>query len=671
MFAGSIKAHSLRSPVLAPAIGVAKLAAAGWAALAVAGHAAYVQLLHPGMWNFGFRSYDQIVAESPLALVTVFVQGVIVAWALQGQMVRLAHQLGIGRLAALVTVWTLGTTLLARSPDVYAASLLLTAWVHLTTLGNLVLIAQALPARWMQWVHAVFSGADQTPLVHRVIPWGAALFAVVASGLIATTVFQRVPHVPDEVAYVLQARMYAAGMVHVPAPPVPEAFDLFLMATRDGNWFSIFPPGWPLVLSLGALVGLPWLVNPLLAGLTVLLTHALVRDLFSRGAAHLAALLLALSPVFLFVSASHMSHTFSIACALTTLLGIHRARTQGPIWAGLAGLATGWLFLTRPVEGVIIGGVAGVWALGIMGERLPWTKTALFVATALLGVAAFLANNVVLTGQPLRDPIQVYFDQKYYPGCNTLGFGPDKGNFGWPNDIWQGHSPMEAALYANINANLVDLEMIGGGLGSWLWLGLFLLWGRKSGPVTILLAIAFATIAVTSLYWYGGADLGPRYWYQCLVPMIVLTALSAPVVADRLGINPGRVVALLLLASVAGTLSTVPWRAMNKYRNYRAVTGALGDLADTDKFARGLVIIRGQRHGDYAPLAVLNPLSFAGDRPIFAMADTPTARSQLAESFPDRPVYFVDGPSKTGEGYKLIAGPVSIETLKTNAGEDR
>ncbi|MEZ5867819.1 MAG: hypothetical protein R3D46_04865 [Defluviimonas denitrificans] len=42
--------------------------------------------------------------------------------------------------------------------------------------------------------------------------------------------------------------------------------DYYLIEVKDGRWFSATLPGWPAVLALGALLGLPWIVNPLLAG---------------------------------------------------------------------------------------------------------------------------------------------------------------------------------------------------------------------------------------------------------------------------------------------------------------------------------------------------------------------------------------------------------------------
>ena len=76
---------------------------------------------------------------------------------------------------------------------------------------------------------------------------------------------------------------------------------------RDGAWFGKYPPGYPAILALGVLAGVPWLVSPLAAAATLLLQYALGRSLFGGGSGLLGALLLLLSPFFLFMSGSFMS----------------------------------------------------------------------------------------------------------------------------------------------------------------------------------------------------------------------------------------------------------------------------------------------------------------------------------------------------------------------------
>ena len=129
-------------------------------------------------------------------------------------------------------------------------------------------------------------------------------------------VLDSVPHIADSVAYLFQAKYFAAGKLYLAAPPDAAAFRMDHTIIDDQKWYGIFPPGWPAVLAIGVGGGTPWLVNPVLAGLNVVLLHKLVARLYSRQLAHLAAVLLAVSPMFLFTSASFMSHSLSALCTL-------------------------------------------------------------------------------------------------------------------------------------------------------------------------------------------------------------------------------------------------------------------------------------------------------------------------------------------------------------------
>src|SRR3979490_1995849 len=115
----------------------------------------------------------------------------------------------------------------------------------------------------------------------------------------------------------------------MPAPPVPAAFDMDLMTIEPTRWFSPVQPGWPAVLAVGERLGVPWLVNPLLAGLNVLLPFALVRELYERRTARVAVLLLAVSPWHVFMAMNFMTHTVSLTFALGAAVLVAWSRRTG------------------------------------------------------------------------------------------------------------------------------------------------------------------------------------------------------------------------------------------------------------------------------------------------------------------------------------------------------
>lgn len=125
--------------------------------------------------------------------------------------------------------------------------------------------------------------------LYRLSPVAPAGFTVAASLALGAFAFQHLPHVEDEVAYLFQARTFAAGALSVPAPPeaAQPGLDYYLLQVRDGRWFSTSVPGWPLALAPFAALGVPWLLNPLLAGLSVLLAYRIALRRLGRDQAHL------------------------------------------------------------------------------------------------------------------------------------------------------------------------------------------------------------------------------------------------------------------------------------------------------------------------------------------------------------------------------------------------
>ena len=111
---------------------------------------------------------------------------------------------------------------------------------------------------------------------------GLALFAAAVSAFLGQRVFGGVPHVADGVSYAFQGKIFAAGRLWLEPPLVPDAFksqNILLGATR---WCGIYPPGFPLLLAAGWLVGAPFLVNPVLLGLAVVGVFRLGRALFDE-----------------------------------------------------------------------------------------------------------------------------------------------------------------------------------------------------------------------------------------------------------------------------------------------------------------------------------------------------------------------------------------------------
>ena len=509
--------------------------------------------------------------------------------------------------------------------------------------------------------------ADGESIWTRDWRWMLAAWAVLASVVLSRWVFQAVPHVPDEVAYWFQAKYLAAGHLWLPPPVDAGAFELPHVANIGGKWYSIFPPGWPAVLALGIATHAATLLNPVLAGLTILVLHPWLRRLYGLATANVACALLALSPMFLLMSAGLMAHPLSAFCFVCAGALVHRAwRTRSIVSAMLAGVALGWLTLTRTYEGMLMCLAFGVYGLTrwrwLRSERLVLVSLAVPIGAVAVG-ALMLPYQQALTGSALRDPITLYFDTVFYPHSNRLGFGPDIANFGWGTDFMPGHSPLEAVLNAQLDGVLINVELFGWAIGSIAPICLYAMWRRRLFNPEDALFIAIPTVVVIGqgLYWYAGADYGARYWYQVLIPCCVLAAKAL----SSTSVPMPRMASAALVLSLIGVCIFVPWRAATKYLGYRGMNDSVVRLLRECPMSNGLVLVRDAMgdapFGVYAAAAVLNRPDFSGSAPVFARAVSADVTRKLEAAFPGRPVWEIAVPRQPMESARIVAGPACTE----------
>jgi hypothetical protein len=287
-------------------------------------------------------------------------------------------------------------------------------------------------------------------------------------------------------------------------------------------------------------------------------------------------------------------------------------------------------------------------------------------ASVLMG-AAVLPYNARLTGDARKFPIMAYNDKYYGPGSNDLGFGPNRG-LGWGgSDPFPGHSPLESAINTIVNGFQINVELLGWPTGAAVVVAVAVAFGaRRMTRADWWQVIVIGVVAgMHGYYWFaGGPDFGARYWYLVIVPCVVLAARGleqADAAAARTGNGrtPVRATALALCAMALTVY--VPWRSFDKYRHYRGMRPGVRELARQRGLGRSLVLVRGPRHPDYMSAAAYNPVDLRSDAPVYAWDTRPAIREQVIKAYSDRPVWFMDGPSLTGAGYRVIAGPLTAQ----------
>src|SRR3990172_4562572 len=179
--------------------------------------------------------------------------------------------------------------------------------------GAVLVLSGWLIARFLPGFGAIldkaWTGLRSVP--ERSFVFGLALAQFVLLASISIFVFDRIPHVQDEIGQYFQARIFASGELYARPPADPELFSFYSVILSD-KWYSQHPPGLPLLLAPFLLLGIPWLLNPTLGAGCTLLTYLLGRTLWGGGAGRGAALLLLLSPFHAFMGASFMNHTATL-----------------------------------------------------------------------------------------------------------------------------------------------------------------------------------------------------------------------------------------------------------------------------------------------------------------------------------------------------------------------
>jgi hypothetical protein len=368
-----------------------------------------------------------------------------------------------------------------------------------------------------------------------------ALFTTMLAAILSGRVFGRIPHVQDSIAQLFQARIFAQGRLWASSPPCSEFFNYAHMI-NDGRWYSQYPPGHSLLLVPGIWLGAPWLINPLLGGLGVLATVLLAREMADGTTARLAGILGALSPFLVLMASEFMSHVSGF-CALTFYLFLHlRAlRTGHPGSARAAAVCLALAILVRPYTALAVAlpplAYSGwLWFRSMADRRDAGRSARSRLYSPFLIVLAGGAAGAVLLGLynwgTTGDPFVPGYIKLYGPS-HGLGFG--RGSWGGPHTLARGLN----AAWDNLRS--LNLRLFEWPLTSlWSLLVALLPLGRaqRPGRTTVapdgptlrhrwlLAAIPVSLLVAYVFYWYHDLCFGPRYLYEALGPLLVLSAFG-------------------------------------------------------------------------------------------------------------------------------------------------
>jgi hypothetical protein len=502
-----------------------------------------------------------------------------------------------------------------------------------------------------------------------------SLLAVLAAYLVSVRVFENLPHLEDEMAFVWQAQAAVRGYLTLPSPPEPESFLVPFVVDYQGQRFGKYPLGWPALLTIGEVFHLRSWVNPLLAGFSLWLIYLLGKRTFGPVVGLLAAGLTLTSPFFLMLMGSLLSHplglTLSAAFCLSWLDAFVWRRAQAP-WLPVAagGAALGALALTRPLTAVGIALPFAAHGLLLLLRGSPSVRRRVLVVG---GVAAALASlhfvwQYAVTGDPFLNPYTLWWEY------DRVGFGPGVGR------VPSGHSL--AIALGNTGENLwVGIhDLFGWGPFSWIFIpfGLSAVFYRRwrthhiSLPGLLLVGTAFSLLLVYMAYWVGSTVLGPRYYFEALHSLTILSGAGIafltgwPIRPDepwnaasgRRKLRPLGTAAVLALLLSVNLVFYLPARMATVKGLYSIQRAHLEPFSNEEAQAlTPAVVIVSMRHSwtEYGTLLSLNN-PFLDTPFLVVLSQDPSADQRLARHFPERRV-FTYHPHEPGVFHELPRAP--------------
>ena len=417
----------------------------------------------------------------------------------------------------------------------------------------------------------------------------------------------------DEENYLWLSRRILEGRVTAQLPPLElwDHFEVHWRGMHDGQLYTSFFFMWAFLLALGTALHMPWLINPLLAGISIILAYLIARNLYNdRLVANTTALLLAACPFLTFQAGTMMSHLaiamWCLAAALALTLYWKRPR---PHYLLIGGLMLGLAFSTRPLDAMAFALPIGI-AIVMTQYRQParLLRTVVLVAAGgLVGIIPFLAYNFAVTGNVLVTPHQLHGSPLFATSVDVL--------------------------FEHLPKTLSYLSSWGRWFIPW-WVAvlsivaLIVLRGLQAGD-RVAIGIILSIVAVYTTYTTMFDVAGPRYHFLVLFPVMLILARVLTTRGWRLAALGIGLVYLSFLRIYYHEGRRMHWDIDEK-RSLELVIQQAG-------LERAIVLVPdGWHFRMYARSLFKNEPDFSG---IIYAIDIPESNHKLLAHFPGVPVY--------------------------------
>jgi hypothetical protein len=444
----------------------------------------------------------------------------------------------------------------------------------------------------------------------------------------------------DPIAYFIQAKIFSTGHLNVPSHELKDFFATGFFI-NDGKYYSTFFPGWPSILSIGIVLRTPWVINPLLGFLTLLIIYLIGKEIYDRETGLFAAVLLLFSHYFYILTPEYMSEPSALLfSSIFFYLIIKTLKEPKILTSSLSGISLGIAFLIRPFSALAISLpiMSYFFFFSLMEKKKTLITFAVFVLTFLPALFIFLMYNYFQTGSMFLTPIE------YYNKFNILGFGLRSADV--ILNVKQ-YTLFDGLKNLSINLLLLNWESV---LFLFIFL-FFVLINKKNKWDIILFATVLSTIFL-HLFYYGRHI---RYYYISFFALFLLTARGINLSEISLTkIFPhksfGNLNYFLLSFIVISNIFIITNhpKVLQRYESYRQLRNPFC-IVKEKKLRNSVIFLRTvpERYNNIT-YYVQNPLNFNGDA--LLVKDLKERNKELMEYYPKKEFYIYDFDRKSKSG---------------------
>ncbi len=341
-------------------------------------------------------------------------------------------------------------------------------------------------------------------------------------------VFYGIPRVQDEINMKFMAEAILNGKLSAELHPHYEFFRyLYIIPSLNGT-YSIYQPGFPLLLAPFLFFKVPFLLNPVLTGGVIYFLGKITTDFYNKKVAALTMFFAATSVFILSMGGTLMPHSL---CAFATLAAFYfcNRSLSGNFYRNniFSLLFLVSIMFTRPQNGifVLIPLILLVFVKTDLKLAVKYTVFAFFFILPFLFLLYY--SDSVFSGE-FGTPKHVSYFQYTEPENDCMGIGLNKGcRFATLQELPEEGFTLSFAFYIT-SLRLVQFVffLFFHPVMMLFMIILFLFRSKKEELIKdfLLLSVFMVTFIAYFFYYFDGNVYGPRYYYEVAFFLIPLTA---------------------------------------------------------------------------------------------------------------------------------------------------